>query len=128
MLLQVLKLEGVVWLPEARPRYGYDFRPWLRVFRSDFNIVLQVLDQCLSEHVMALHSGMADRAQAARQRLLEYRPTTQQQLALPAPPGLGSQGQPALPPLAVSTSIPVSMYLLLRFTSLIVVVLLRSST
>ncbi|PNW71712.1 hypothetical protein CHLRE_16g665950v5 [Chlamydomonas reinhardtii] len=30
------------------------------------------LDQALSEHVMALHSGMADRADKARQRLLQY--------------------------------------------------------
>ncbi|EFJ39894.1 minichromosome maintenance protein 8 [Volvox carteri f. nagariensis] len=30
------------------------------------------LDQALSEHVMALHSGLADRAHAARQRLIEY--------------------------------------------------------
>ncbi|GFR45988.1 hypothetical protein Agub_g7462, partial [Astrephomene gubernaculifera] len=32
----------------------------------------ELRDQALSEHVMALHSGMPDRAHAARQRLLEY--------------------------------------------------------
>ncbi|GIL88343.1 hypothetical protein Vretifemale_16309, partial [Volvox reticuliferus] len=30
------------------------------------------MDQALSEHVMALHSGLAGRAHAARQRLIEY--------------------------------------------------------
>ncbi|MEW5300243.1 MAG: hypothetical protein WDW36_003185 [Sanguina aurantia] len=34
----------------------------------------EALDQALSEHVMALHSGLTNRATAARQRLLEYRP------------------------------------------------------
>ncbi|KAI8465449.1 MAG: MCM2/3/5 family-domain-containing protein [Monoraphidium minutum] len=35
----------------------------------------ELLDQALSEHVMALHSGLAERAAAARQRLLQHRST-----------------------------------------------------
>lgn len=33
----------------------------------------EVLDQCVSEHVLALHSGLPGKAAAARQKLLEHR-------------------------------------------------------
>ncbi|KAG2492281.1 hypothetical protein HYH03_009521 [Edaphochlamys debaryana] len=51
---------------------------------SRFDLILPLLDrpdaardQALSEHVMALHSGMADRANQARLRLIEYGTTSE---------------------------------------------------
>ncbi|WIA40343.1 hypothetical protein OEZ86_013710 [Tetradesmus obliquus] len=44
----------------------------------------ELMDQALSEHIMALHSGLADRAAAARQRLLQH----QQAQALSQAPSL----------------------------------------
>eukprot|EP00798_Chlamydomonas_sp_ICE-L_P022085 gene22085-29149_t len=43
----------------------------------------EALDQCLSEHVMAMHSGLEWRAQAARNRLLQHHQPTQPPLLLP---------------------------------------------
>ncbi|KAG2451618.1 hypothetical protein HYH02_003399 [Chlamydomonas schloesseri] len=52
------------------------------------------LDQALSEHVMALHSGMADRADKARQRLLQYGSSAVGLLtAGPSASGLGGPSQ-----------------------------------
>lgn len=44
----------------------------------------ELMDQALSEHIMALHSGLSDRAAAARQRLLKH----QQAQALSQAPSL----------------------------------------
>lgn len=60
----------------------------------------EVMDQCLSEHVMALHSGLEDRAAAARRRMLEHRPASSQ-APLALPPAAGPDGEPAPPTLLV---------------------------
>ncbi|GAX76612.1 hypothetical protein CEUSTIGMA_g4058.t1 [Chlamydomonas eustigma] len=55
------------------------------------------LDHCVSEHVLALHSGQAGRPEAARQRLLEFR--SQSVPLLPGPSG-SSQHDPSRLPLS----------------------------
>ncbi|PNH08574.1 DNA helicase MCM8, partial [Tetrabaena socialis] len=52
----------------------------------------EALDGALSEHVMALHSGLADRAHAARQRLIEYG-TSAPRLLTAGPTGGGGASQ-----------------------------------